>query len=327
MKAIAIALIALMAISAVGIMPANVRADAEAIQGYVFDPLDGAVQYWDGANYYGVIYAHTSEDSIDWSTSQDNGGESDDSGYTIYFWDTTSGPYAFISPPAAGDHMYVYGEALKDGMGTADGSQPYNHMGNGVGNYTFCSNWTIDPNGEATSPASALDNVARWEPIVVNVTSGADWMNITVEAFRYTSYRYQAPNWNKGNFDNSIGFRAYVLDLAAGTTNTYNITNFTASGTAPAAPNAADPGSTGIWWINLTSPYVSSKPGQPSPNLANNYRIQVSALFTDGAGGSYETTGQSEPPIVVPEFSTMLVPIVVTIGLFVAVTYIYRRKD
>ena len=322
-KAIAIALVTIMAISAVGLMPIRVKAEADGIQGYWFDSNDGSVTYYDGTNYYGVLYAHTSEDPTDWTTSQNNGGESNFGGYGTYNWDTTSGYDPFSTPPAAGDHLYVYGEALKNGMGTADGTQPYNHMGNGVGNYTFCSNFTIDT-GETITPANQLDNVAKWEPIVVTVTSGQDWMNISVEAFRYTSYRYQAPNFNKGTYDNSIGFRAYVYNKSSGNTNIYNITNFHPGPNAPAAPNAADPGSTGYWWINITSSQLKNTGGN-TIKLANNYVVQVSALFTDGAGGSYETQGRSDP-ITIPEFSTILIPIVATIGLFVAVTYIYRRK-
>ena len=327
-KAIAIALIGLMAISAIGMMPAKVKGDAETIQGYAFDPNDGAVQYYDGTNYYGVVYAHTSEDPTDWTTSQDNGGESDKSGYTLYSWSTNSGYDPFDSQPVSGDHLYIYGEALKDGMGAKDGSEPYNHLGNGVANYTFCSNWTIDPNGESTSPASQLDNVAKWESINMTVTSGSDWMNITVQAFRYDEYRYQAPANNKATFTNSVGFRAYVTDKSSGNTKTYNITNFVPSGTAPAQPNAADPGSTGYWWINLTSSQLSGDQGNnPHTDLQNTYTVQTSALFSSGSGNPvYETQGRSEPPITVPEFSTILVPILATIGLFVAVTYIYHKR-
>ncbi len=325
-KAIAIALIGLMAISAIGMMPAKVKGDAEYITGYVFDDTGGVVQYNDSTSYYGVIYAHTSEDPTDWSTSQNNGGESDKNGYTVYKWHTTDGYDPFSTQPGPGDHLYLYGEALKDGMGAKDGSQPYNHLANGIANYTFCSNWTIDPAGEGTSPAYALNNTVKWESINVTVTSGSDWMNITVQAFRYTSYQCKTPNYNKGTYDNSIGFRAYVKDKSSGNTKTYNITNFSAGPNAPAKPNEADPGSTGFWWINLTNPDVKNAGGN-TIKLANSYTTQVSALFTDGAGGTYETTGQSEPPITVPEFSTMLIPILATIGLFIAVTYIYRKKD
>ncbi len=334
-KIMAIALVAVMALSAVGMMPTTVKGDAEYIQGYWWDSNDGKATYWDGntGTYYGVVYAHTSEDPTDVSTAQDNGGDSDKGSYGIYKWSTNSGYDPFASQPVAGDHLWVYAEFLKDGMGTADGSQPYDHKGNGVANYTFCSNWTIDPSSEGTSPANALDNMAKIEMIPQpNVTSGTTtsgvaWMNITVQAFRYDEYRYQSPNFNKATFTNSIGFRAYVTDLSSGNTTTYDITNFTASGVAPATPNQADPGSTGIWWINLTAPEVSSKPGGISTNLQNNYRIQVSALFTDGAGGVYETTGRSNPPVYEPEFTTVLVPVLATIGLFVAVSYIYRKKD
>lgn len=326
-KIIAIALVALMAMSAVGVMP-TAKGAAESIQGYWWDSNDNFATYWDGDNdiYYGIVYAHTSEDVNDWSSSQDNGGEQDKGSYGVYLWDTTSGNDPFASQPGPGEHLFAYGEFLKDGMGSGVGDQPYNHKGNGVANYTFCSNWTIDPADESTSPTSQLDNFAKIEMIPTpTVTSGSDWMNITVEAFRYTSYRTEAPANNKATFENSIGFKAYITDVGSGTTKTYVINNFTASGTAPAPPQNADPGSTGIWWINLTSPQVSSKPGD-STNLANNYKIQVSALFTDGAGGSYETTGYSNPPVYEPEFGMVLVPILATIGLFVAVSYIYRKK-
>ncbi len=109
MKAIAIAMIALMDISAVGMMPANVKAEADFIQGYWFDSNDGIATYWDGATglYYGVLYAHTSEDPTDWTTSENNGGESDLGSYGTYSWDTGFGDDPFIDPPVAGDHIYI----------------------------------------------------------------------------------------------------------------------------------------------------------------------------------------------------------------------------
>ncbi len=339
-KAIAIALIALMAVSAIGMMPVKVKgADADYIQGYAMDSLDGNVHYYDGTHYYAVFYAHTSEDPTDWTTSQDNGGESSSSGYTTFSWTTSSGHDPFTSPPNDGDHMYMYAEALKDGMGTKDGSQPYDHMGNGVANYTYCSNWTIGT-GETKSPDQTLDNVGTFEAINVSWTgwtpssgepqikSGSNWMNITVQAFRFTSYRTQSPNFNKGTYENTVGFVAHIKNKDGSWLGNYTISNFTASGTAPAnsAPGATDPGSTGYWYMNLTSPTVSVKGGD-STKLANSYVVQVSALFSSGSGNSaYETTGQSNPPVPVPEFSTILIPIVATIGLFVAVTYIYHKR-
>ncbi len=334
-KAIAIALIALMGISAVGMMPANVKGAAENINGYLIDSMDGTLTYYDGTSYYGIILAHTSEDPTDWSNSTNNGGDANQGGFVSYTWDTTTGD-PFDSQPVTGDHMYIYGEALKDGMGAADGTTPANHLGNNVANYTFASNWTI-AEGVGASPANLLDNVAVWEPINVSATgdppqtirSGADWMNITVQAFRFTSYQYVSPNWNKATFDNCVGFVAHIKYKGGGWLGNYTISNFTAGPNAPAnaAPGVTDPGSTGYWWINLTSPTVSSAPGGDTVKLANNYIVQVSALFTDGAGGTYETTGWSEPPITVPEFSTILIPILATIGLFVAVSYVYRRKN
>ncbi len=365
-KAIAIALIALMAISAIGMMPAKVKAGiADNMQGgnlnvygnphllyYDDSDLDGksstGEQYYRGnitgldANNGAITHSYN-------QTGEVNDGDyySDDNYWCEYMWDATSAKYGWSpSPPSSGDTIVVVSEIPANGLGDKSGRNPQNAMGSGNGiNYTYATIWT---NADTSNVAD--DQYAwygRYEPIPnYNATTtkvGDTWINMSIPLPKYTDWNDTGGKVeHRGTFD---AFKSYAVfmespddsNYASGTGpydgmyfmgNAYNISLGPDAPLpayeqhAPSDPNNTD---TGYAWINITGLQLNS---------AYYFKIRTNFDFGSYSGGYhggmgsgvYTTYGSSLLfKVRFPEFSTLLIPVVITISLFVAVSYIRRK--
>ena len=340
-KAIAIALVALMAISAIGMMPMKVRGYAETIQGYTIAAYGDTTMNWyeSSVGYRGNI---TGEDittpsngyPISSAAATDFG-----SGIVAFSWSADSaggGVYSWSTNPAYGDTLALICEIPANPIGAGDGSDPYNAIGSGNGlNYT----WVLfGPTIDTNFWPQQADFMGRPEPIPgVNLTRskiGGTWANISIPHFKYTDYNNTlGGSSGRGTYE---AWHSYAVFIKSDTDSNY--TNWTYYGNTngnisgpdspiPAYGNSTDPSTidTGYAYLNITG---------LQPNT--NYWFLMRANFIGTGGylgglGSYTTYGSSgiNMQIVLatlPEFTTILIPIVVVIGMFMVTTYVYRRK-
>ena len=224
-KAIAIALVALMALSAVEMMPAKVKAGiADNMQGgnlnvYGYDNL----LYFDQNKKYHANITAFDINSGAVTHAYNAGGEVNDGDYyndnnywCEYVWDATSAKYGWKpSPPASGDAILLVSEMPANGLGSADGSNPQNNMGSGNGiNYTYAVKWP-----SATTSNVADDQYAwygRYEPIpiadggdrgelkgyTVKTEEGDSWINMSIPLPKYTDWNDTGGKvMHRGTFD------------------------------------------------------------------------------------------------------------------------------
>jgi len=357
-KAIAIALVALMALSAVEMMPAKVKAGiADNMQGgnlnvYGYDNL----LYFDQNKKYHANITAFDINSGAVTHAYNAGGEVNDGDYyndnnywCEYVWDATSAKYGWKpSPPASGDAILLVSEMPANGLGSADGSNPQNNMGSGNGiNYTYAVKWP-----SATTSNVADDQYAwygRYEPIPNydnDTTSVGDtWINISIPLPKYTDWNDTGGKvMHRGTFDVWKSYAVFIEstddpNYTAGKgpyDGWYFAGNASYVVTGPDSPLPAyekhaptDPSTinTGYARLNITGLQSNS---HYYIMIRMNFELGNNHAGYHGGLGSYTTyvsSGKSAKPIVTtPEFSTMLIPIVAVIGMFMVATYAYRRK-
>ena len=359
-KAIAIALIGLMAISAIGMMPVKVKAGvADNMQGgnlNVYGYND--ILYYDGSNYRGNITG------LDISTgaithAYNAGGEVNDGDYYSdgnywceYRWDATSAKYGWKpSAPAAGDTLVVVSEIPANGLGDASGSNPQNAMGSGNGiNYTYATVYQNVQSSDSNVAPDQYEWYGRYEPIPnydsATTTAGDNWINISIPLPKYTDWDdSNGVVHHRGTFD---VWKSYAVFMVSPDDNNYNngtgsydgwyfVGNASNVVAGPGAPLPAyeqgaptDPSTidTGHAYLNITGLQKESR---------YYFMIRMNFDFGSNHGGyggglgsytTYVSSGASSTAVVTtPEYTTILVPIVATIGMFMVATYFYRKRD
>ncbi len=358
-KIIAMALVALMLIGAIGMMPVKVKAGvADNMQGgnlNVYGHPD--LLYFDSNKDYHANITGLDASSGSITHAYNAGGEVNDGDYyndgnywSEYRWDATSTTYGWKpSAPTAGDTVVVVSEMPANGIGAKDGSSPQNNMGSGNGvNYTYATFYANIPSNANIAP-DQYSWYGRYEPIpnfnATTTTVGDTWINISISLPKYT-------DWNdtgkvvehRGTFDT---WKSYAVFIRSSDDSNYlngsgsydgwyfvgNATNVIAGPDsplpayeqgAPTNPNTID---TGHAYLNVTGLQKES-----------HYYVMVRMNFDFGSNhagyggglGSYTTyvsSGSAGPIVTTPEFTTVLIPVVAVIGMFLLAEFVYRKKD
>ena len=333
-KAIAIALIGLMALSAIGMMPVKVKANAEGLQGYTIAAYgDTTMNFYESSvGYRGNITAcDVTTPSNGYPLSPGTAATDFGSGIVAFYWDATAGPadQSWDVNPSAGDTIALYCEIPANPIGTGDGSSPANAVGSGNGlNYT----WVLfGPTYAQNFWPQQADFMGRPEPIpgvdTTQTTVGDTWINIYVPHFKYTDYNNTlGGSSGRGTYE---AWHSYAVFIKSYTDSNYltwtyvGNTNGNVSGPdspIPAYGDNTDPSTidTGYAYLNITG---------LQPNA--DYMFLVRANFIGKGGyhgglGSYTTYGATISPI--SEFPSILIPTVAVIGMFMVATYTYRRR-
>ncbi len=349
-KAIAIALIGLMAISAIGMMPVKVKAEATGLQGYTIAAYGGDYTmnfYNDSVGYRGNITGcDVTTPSKGYPVSPKKSAKDFGDGIVAFAWSSDSaggGPYSWAVNPSGGDTLALICEIPDHPLGNGTGYDPYSAKGseNGI-NYTWA---LFGPTHATNFWKEQADFMGRPEPIPgVNTTLtkvGGTWINVTIPHFKYTDYNYTlGGSSHRGTYEAWHSYAVFIKsDTDSNYTNWtyYNTTKGNISGPdspIPAYGDSTDPSTidTGYAYLNITGLL---------PNTNYWFKVRPDFIGKGGYGGglgSYTTYGTSpvsdtdpkttgnQPITTTPEFSTILIPIVAVIGMFMVATYAYRRK-
>ena len=374
-KAIAIALIILMAVPVIGMMPAKVKAKiADGIQGgnlnaygyphllyYDDSDLDGNASTGDQYFRANMTALDVTKGSITHSYnvkgSQSNDGDyyNDSNYWCEYYWSASNGDHEWKpTHPDQGDTLVAISEMPANGLGNASGYDPDNAMGSGNGiNYTYATIYYDIP-ADANIAHDQLSWYGRYEQIPnynsTTSTNGTTWLNVSISLPKYT-------DWNdtggvvehRGTFDAWESYAVFMVspddsNYANGTGNysgwyymgnasSKNVTLGPDSPLAayeqhkPTDPNTIDTGHT---YINITGLKSDSRyyfMVRMNFNFGSNHGGYAGGL---GSYTTYVSSGASTQALktkaAIPEFSTILIPVVAVMGMFLAVTYAYRRK-
>ncbi|MGM0510193.1 MAG: hypothetical protein ACQESD_03595 [Thermoplasmatota archaeon] len=229
-----------------------------------------------------------------------------------------------------GDEVYFIGEQVVSG---------YQDVG-----YVWCTNQTIS--AETNLPDSKERNTARWEEIPApdSCTIGSDWINLTIEHPTYTT-----PLGNGGGtYDN---LHSYAVFIRGG-----NYSSFTYIGNSKLLGNhETDPGSydapidpfdwdnhsadiidpetitTGEDYFNTSDHISIGDPAEYEYMVRMNLDVNASGGYRGGLGVEvYTSYGFSEivqiATIPIDEYPSQIYPVIITLGMMMAIFYHRRKK-
>ena len=359
-KIIALGLVALMVIGAVGMMPVKVKAGvADNVQGGMLNVYGNSeLLYYDSSGKYHANITALDVNNGAITHAYNAGGEVNDGDYyndgnywCEYVWDATSTTYGWKpSPPSAGDTLVLLSEMPADGLGAKDGSNPQNNLGSGNGvNYTYAVFYANIPSNANIAP-DQYEWYGRYEPIpnydAAHTTVGDTWINVSIPLPKYTDWDdSNGVVHHRGTFDTWKSYAVFMVspddsNYANGSGSYdgwYFVGNASDVIAGPDAPLAAyeqgaptDPSTidTGYAYLNITG--LQRDCGYYSM-IRMNFDFGSNHAGYGGGLGSYTTyvsSGASSQAVVTtPEYTTILVPIVATIGMFMVATYVYRKRD